>query len=189
VSSLALRRSRRRPGSSRGRRGGSCGEYHSPRSAWRCSEDPAGGGLDLVKVRTAPEGRAHAVRGFLRRKSTREVRGVGSIVVGTVPSTSCTTSQVPTVAPQRPEWRGSDRSWRTGLRSQPLWGMAAWRRLTRALRRSGWHLMPPYGGRASGRAVCPFRQGVASSEAETIRSPEGRLLTLERGGVSTLSRG
>ena len=43
-------------------------------------------------------------------------------------------------------------------------------------------LMPPYGGRVSGRAVCPFRRGVASSEAETIRSPEGRLATLERGG-------
>ena len=57
--------------------------------------------------------------------------------------------------------------------------------------------MPPYGGRVSGRAACPFRRGVASSEAETIRSPEGRLPTLERGGVvcslegrlATLERG
>ena len=31
----------------------------------------------------------------------------------------------PTVLPQHPGWRSSDRSWRTGLRSQPLWGMAA----------------------------------------------------------------
>ena len=31
----------------------------------------------------------------------------------------------PTVLPQRPGWRSSDRSWRMGLRSQPLWGMAA----------------------------------------------------------------
>ena len=42
-------------------------------------------------------------------------------------------------------------------------------------------LMPPYGGRVSGRAVCPFRRGVASSEAETFCSFEGRLATLERG--------
>jgi len=27
-------------------------------------------------------------------------------------------------------------------------------------------LMPPYGGRVSGRAFCPFRRGVASSEVE-----------------------
>ena len=33
-------------------------------------------------------------------------------------------------------------------------------------------LMPPYGGRVSGRAVCPFRRGVASSEAETFCFPE-----------------
>ena len=42
--------------------------------------------------------------------------------------------------------------------------------------------MPPYGGWVSGRAVRPFRRGVASSEAEMIRSPKGRLATLERGG-------
>ena len=41
--------------------------------------------------------------------------------------------------------------------------------------------MPPYGGRASEKTVCPFRRGVASSEAETIRSLEGRLASLERG--------
>ena len=44
--------------------------------------------------------------------------------------------------------------------------------------------MTPYDGRVSGRAICPFRRGVASSEAETIRLPEGRLATLERGGVA-----
>ena len=49
--------------------------------------------------------------------------------------------------------------------------------------------MPPYGGRASGKAVCPFRRGVASSEAETIRSPVGRLATLERGGDAGRGRG
>ena len=39
-----------------------------------------------------------------------------------VPSPSRPALQVPTVPPQRPGWRSSDRSWRTGLRSQPLWG-------------------------------------------------------------------
>ena len=29
-----------------------------------------------------------------------------------------------TVLPQYPGWRSSDWSWQTGLRSQPLWGMA-----------------------------------------------------------------
>ena len=42
--------------------------------------------------------------------------------------------------------------------------------------------MPPYGGWVSGRAVCPFRRGVASSEAETFCFLEGRLATLERDG-------
>ena len=49
--------------------------------------------------------------------------------------------------------------------------------------------MPPYGGRVSGRAVRPFRRGVASSEAEMIRSPEGRLATLERVGDAGRGRG
>ena len=49
--------------------------------------------------------------------------------------------------------------------------------------------MPLYGGRVSGRAVRPFRRGVASSEAEMIRSPEGRLATLERGGGAGRGRG
>ena len=49
--------------------------------------------------------------------------------------------------------------------------------------------MPPYGGRVSGRAVCSFRQGVASSEAETFCFLEGRLATLERGGDAGRGRG
>ena len=49
--------------------------------------------------------------------------------------------------------------------------------------------MPPYGGWVSGRAVCPFRRGVASSEAETFCFPEGRLATLERGGGAGRGRG
>ena len=32
--------------------------------------------------------------------------------------------------------------------------------------------MPPYSERVSGRAVCPFRRGVASSEAETLGTVE-----------------
>ena len=125
ASSLALRRSRRRPCSSSGRRGHCCGRYRPPVVAWRRSEGPTGQGLVLVKAGAASEGRAHAVRGLRGRKSTKEVCGVGSIVAGVVPSTSCTASQVPTVSSQRPEWRSSDRSWRTRLWSPPLWGMAA----------------------------------------------------------------
>ena len=66
-SSLALRRSRRRPGSSGGQRGSCCRGYCPLRSPWQCFEGPAGGDLDLVMVRTAPEGRTHTVRGFLQR--------------------------------------------------------------------------------------------------------------------------
>ena len=47
-----------------------------------------------------------------------------------------------------------------------------------------------YVRRAGGwMAVCPFRRGVASSETELIRFLEGRLVTLERGGVGMLPRG
>ena len=125
ASSLVLQRSRRRHGGSSGRRGHCCGGYRPPGMAWRRSEGPTGQGLILVKAGAASEGRAHAVRGLRGRESTKEVWGVGSIVAGAVPSTSCTASQVLTVSSQRPEWRSSDRGWRTGLRSQPLWGMAA----------------------------------------------------------------
>jgi len=38
-------------------------------------------------------------------------------------------------------------------------------------------------------AVCPFRRGVASSEAESICLLEGRLATLERGGDVRRCRG
>ena len=37
--------------------------------------------------------------------------------------------------------------------------------------------------------VCPFRRGVASGETESIRSLEGRLATLERGGDVGRGRG
>ena len=42
---------------------------------------------------------------------------------------------------------------------------------------------------AGGRmAVCLFRRGVASSGAESVRFPEGRLATLERGGDASRVR-
>ena len=74
---LTWRRSRRRPGSSSGRRGGSCRGYRPLRLTWRRSEGPAGGGLDRVKVRTTPEGRAHAVRGSCSRGGTRSMQHSG----------------------------------------------------------------------------------------------------------------
>ena len=65
--------------------------------------------------------------------------------------------------------------------------------------------MPPYGGRSSGKAVCPLCRGEASSEAEMsylleggslpsseteMSCPlEGRFATLERGGDAGRSRG
>ena len=49
--------------------------------------------------------------------------------------------------------------------------------------------MPPYGGRVSGWVTSPFCRGVASSEMELIRSPEGRSATLERGGGAVRYRG
>ena len=83
----------------------------------------------------------------------------------------------------------SDWSWRIRPWSQPLCGVEALCHLIRELWRSGWHLMPPYGGRVSGRAACPFRRGVASSEAEMICPSDGRLATLERGGDDPPPRG
>ena len=71
------------------------------RAAWRRSEGPAGQGLVLFKAGVSSESRAHAVQGFRGRESTKEARGVGSIVAAAVPSTSCTASQVLTVPPQR----------------------------------------------------------------------------------------
>ena len=49
--------------------------------------------------------------------------------------------------------------------------------------------MPSYGGRVGGWLFCPFCRGEASSEAESTRSLEGRLTTIERGGdAGRLSR-
>ena len=88
---------------SSGWRGRCCGGYRPPGVAWRRSEGPTGQGLILAKAGAASEGRAHAVRGLRGRESTKKVWGVGSIVAGAVPSTSCTASQVPTVSSQRPK--------------------------------------------------------------------------------------
>ena len=61
--------------------------------------------------------------------------------------------------------------------------------LTRVLWWSCWHLMPPYGGQVGGWVACPFCRGEASSEAESIRSLEGRFATLERGKDAGRCRG
>ena len=47
---------------------------------------------------------------------------------------------------------------------------------------SGWPLMPSYGGRLGGGAVCPLCREMASSETEIGHPLEGRSATLERGG-------
>ena len=96
------------------------------RDTWR-SRTPRGGRSRTPSVcaeRPSLEGHVTSLDPFPSRRWVRTA-GVGRIVMGAVPSTSRTASQVPTVLPQRPGWRSSDRSWRTGLRSQPLWGMAA----------------------------------------------------------------
>ena len=62
------------------------------RVAWRRSEGPASQGLFVVKAGVASESRAHVIRGFRGRESTKETRGVGSIVAGAVPSKSCAAS-------------------------------------------------------------------------------------------------
>ena len=49
--------------------------------------------------------------------------------------------------------------------------------------------MPPYDRRVRGRAVCPLRRGVTSSEAEMSFLLEGRFATLERGGDAGCGRG
>ena len=142
------------------------------RGTWRHrTPSRAGGGSGAIRVvRWSPDSRSW------QNSNRSYAEHVWSCVAGS------------TVLPQRPGWRSSDRSWRTGLRSQPLWGMAAWRCLS-ALWRSGWHSMPPYDGRVSGRAVCPLRRGVASSKAEMFCPLEGRFATLERGGDAGRSRG
>jgi len=55
--------------------------------------------------------------------------------------------------------------------------------------RSGWPLMPSYGGRLGGGAVCPLCRETASSEAEMSHLPEGRSTSLERGGDVLRGRG
>ena len=54
ASSLALRRSRRRPCSSSERRGRCCRGYRPPDVTWRRSEGPAGQGLVPVKAEPLP---------------------------------------------------------------------------------------------------------------------------------------
>ena len=48
--------------------------------------------------------------------------------------------------------------------------------------------MPPYDGRLSGRAVCPLRRGVASSEAEMSYLLEGGSLPSSEAEIVTRAR-
>ena len=121
-SSLALRGLRRRPGDSCGHRGGYCGRYRPPCLTWRCTEGPADGGLTLVKVRTSSEDCVHACRGFCSRERYGKLAAQWQEQCQARPHR---VSQVPTGSEQCQEWRNSDRSWRTGLRSQLLCGMVA----------------------------------------------------------------
>ena len=75
--------------------------------AWRHRTPPrAGGGSGAIRVmRWSPNGQSW------QKSNGNSAEPVSSRVAGF------------TVLPQRPGWRSSDRSWRTGLRSQPLWGM------------------------------------------------------------------
>jgi len=120
--SLVLQRSRRRPGDSCGRRGGCCGRYRPPCLSWRSAEGSADGGLDLVKIRTPPKGCAHACRGFCSRGRYGELAAQCREQCQARPHR---VSQDPTGSKQCREWRNSDRSWWTGLRSQLSCGMAA----------------------------------------------------------------
>ena len=49
--------------------------------------------------------------------------------------------------------------------------------------------MPSYDGRLSGRAVCPLRRGVASSEAEMSYLPDGGSLPSNGAEMSFLPEG
>ena len=94
----------------------------------------------------------------------------------------------PKVLLQHPEWRSGDQSQRTGSVTSTV-GVAARHRPSFEPWWSGWLLIPSYGERLGGGAVCPLRRGVASSEAEIGRLLEGRSATLERGGDWLPARG
>ena len=121
-SPLALQRSHRHPGDSCGHRGGRCGRYRPPCLSWRSAEGSADGGLALVKARTSSEGCAQACRGFCGRGRYGELAAQWQEQRQACPHKA---SQVPTGSGQRQGWWNSDRSWRTGLRSQLLCGMVA----------------------------------------------------------------
>ena len=107
-----VRESRGGPGPPRGGRSGppaDSAERPSLRGTWRHrTPSQAGGGSGaLGVVRWSPNNRSW------QNSNGSCVEHVSSRVAGSI------------VLPQRQGWRSSDRSWRTGLRSQPLWGMAA----------------------------------------------------------------
>ena len=91
------------------------GKYRPLCLTWQSAEGPADGGLARVKVRTTFEGLPHACRGSCSRRSTRSWQHSGGSSV----------RHVRTGLEHCRGWRHSGRSWRTGLRSHPLCGMAA----------------------------------------------------------------
>jgi hypothetical protein len=81
-----------------------CAEHPPLRGTWRRrTPSQAGGGPGAIRVvRWSPDSQSW------QNSNGSSVEPVSSYVVGS------------TVLPQRPGWRSSDRSWRTGPRSQPL---------------------------------------------------------------------
>ena len=107
----------RRSWTPRGGRSGTpaaCAERPSWKGTWRRRTPfQAGDGSGAMRVmRWSPDGRSW------QNSTGSSAEHAPSRVAGS------------TVSPQRPGWRNSDRSWRMGLRSQPLWGMAVGRRLS-----------------------------------------------------------
>ena len=115
ASSLVLWRSRQRPGVSSGRRGRCCGGYRPPGVAWRRSEGPIGQGSCPGQGRSCFRGSCPC-----RSRAPQKEKFEGGMRSWQYSGWSSAEH----VLPQRPGWRRSDRSWRTRLRSQPLWGMA-----------------------------------------------------------------
>ena len=133
-----------------------------------------GGPGDSVRACRAPLSEGHVMlpNSFPSGRRVRTV-GVGRIVTGAVPSLSHPASQVPQCCHILRDGRAVTGvgGWNSGHNHCGEWRPDAI--LSWALWRSGWHSMPPYDGRVSGRAVCLLRRGVASSETEMIRPTRG----------------
>ena len=100
-----------------GRRGDFCRANCPPRLTGWSAEGPAGGGLALVNDCTLFEGCSPCSPWVLQRRKYKELAAQWREQCQACPHSA---SQVRTT----PEWRHSDRSWRRGLRSCPLCGVA-----------------------------------------------------------------